>query len=46
MYHPIVISVPVFIVGICTASPFLPAFVYKETAALLVLAFFTQVQLP
>ena len=30
-----------FIVGIYTVLPFLPVFVYKDTAVLLVLAFFT-----
>ena len=41
MYYAIVISVPIFIVGIYTVLPFLPVFVYKDTAMLLVLAFFT-----
>ena len=40
MYYAIVISVPIFIVGIYTVLPFLPVFVYKDTAMLLVLAFF------
>ena len=41
MYYAIVISVPIFIAGIYTALPFLPVFVYKDTAMLLILAFFT-----
>ena len=41
VYYAIVISVPIFIVGIYTVLPFLPVFVYKDTAMLLVLAFFT-----
>ena len=45
MYYAIVISVPIFIVGIYTALPSLSVFIYKDTAMLLVLAFFT-VQLP
>ena len=40
VYYAIVISVPIFIVGIYTVLPFLPVFVYKDTAMLLVLAFF------
>ena len=40
MYYAIVISVPIFIVGIYTVLPFLPVFVYKDTAMLLVLAFY------
>ena len=45
VYYAIVISVPIFIVGIYTVLPFLPVFVHNDTAMLLVLAFFT-VQLP
>ena len=41
VYYAIVISVPIFIVGIYTVLPFLPVFVDKDTAMLLVLAFFT-----
>ena len=41
MYYAIVLSVPIFIVGIYTVLPFLPVFVYKGTAMLLVLVFFT-----
>ena len=40
MYYDIVFSVPIFIAGIYTVLPFLPVFVYKDTAMLLVLAFF------
>ena len=40
VYYAIVISVPIFIVGIYTVLPFLPVFVDKDTAMLLVLAFF------
>ena len=40
MYYAIVISVPIFIVGIYTVLPFLPVFVYKDTSMLLVLAYF------
>ena len=46
MYYAIVISVPIFIVRIYTVLPFLPAFGYTDTAVLLVLVFFTLVQLP
>ena len=38
--YPIVISEPIFIVGIYTVLPFLSVFVYKYTVVLLVLAFF------
>ena len=34
MYYAIVISVPIFIVGIYTVLPFLPALVYKDPAVL------------
>ena len=40
MYYAIVISVLIFIVGIYAVLLFLPVFVYKDTAMLLVLAFF------
>ena len=40
MYYAIVISVPIFIVGIYTVLLFLRVFVYKDTAMLLVLVFF------
>ena len=40
MYYAIVITVPIFIVGIYTVLPFLSFFVEKDTAMLLVLAFF------
>ena len=40
MYYAIVFSVPIFIAGIYTVSPFLPILVYKDTAMLLVLVFF------
>ena len=33
-------AIPIFIVGIYSVLPFLPVFVYKDTAMLLVLAFF------
>ena len=43
MQYVTVISVPTFSVGIYIALPFLPAFAYKDTAVLLVLAFYTLV---
>ena len=40
MYYDIVFSAPIFIAVIYTVLPFLLAFVYKDTAMLLVLALF------
>ena len=45
MYYAIVITVPIFKVGIYTVLLFLPAFVYKDTVVLLILVFFMLVQL-